>query len=104
MLSHLRLPGLVTTRSRSESSRGVGFPVVGYRPVWDYDKSILQRCFPNLVSSFKEHFVVDLNRPYETLANSHHRRNARKALSKVTVEDALILQVCFPIGSIFTVT
>ena len=56
-------------------------------PFGNYDSSVLQRCFPNLVSPFKEHFVIDLNQPYETFVDSHHRRNARKALSKVTVED-----------------
>lgn len=58
-------------------------------PFGNYDSSVLQRCFPDLVSPFKQHFLVELNRPYETFVNSHHRRNARKALSRVTVEDCI---------------
>jgi hypothetical protein len=56
-------------------------------PFGDYDREILQRCFPHLVSSFKEHFIVDLSQPYETFVVSHHQRNARKALTKLTVEE-----------------
>ena len=56
-------------------------------PLGDYDTVILQRCFPDLVSSFKQHFVIDLSRCYESFVSSHHRRNAREALSKITVDE-----------------
>lgn len=55
-------------------------------PFGNYDLENLQRCFPDLVTSFKQHFVVDLSRAPETFVDSHHRRNARKALSKLAVE------------------
>ena len=56
-------------------------------PFGDYDRQILQQCFPHLVSSFKEHYIVDLNQAYEAFVVSHHRRNARKAFTKLTVEE-----------------
>lgn len=54
-------------------------------PFGNYDREILQRCFPDVVSAFKQHFVIDLNQAYETFVDPHHRRNARKALSKINV-------------------
>jgi hypothetical protein len=56
-------------------------------PFGNYDREILQRCFPDVVSSFKQHFVTDLSQAYETFVDSHHRRNARKALNKINVEE-----------------
>ena len=56
-------------------------------PFGDYTEEILQQCFPNLVSPFKQHFVIDLSQAYETFVVSHHRRNVLKALRKVTVEE-----------------
>ncbi len=55
-------------------------------PFGKYDIGNLQRCFPDLVRPFKQHFVIDLSRPPETFVDSHHRRNARKAFSKLAVE------------------
>jgi hypothetical protein len=55
-------------------------------PFGKYEIEKLQRCFPDLLAPFKQHFVIDLSRAPETFVNSHHRRNARKAFSKVTVE------------------
>lgn len=46
----------------------------------------LQRCFPDLARPFKEHFVVDLSRPAESVWDPHHRRNVRKGLQAVQVE------------------
>ena len=36
---------------------------------------------------FKQHFVVDLDRGPEEFAHPHHRRNARKALRELRVEE-----------------
>ena len=55
-------------------------------PFGQYDIEDLQQCFPDLVTPFKQHFVIDLRRAPETFVNSHHRRNARKAFSKLAVE------------------
>ena len=35
---------------------------------------------------FKQHFAVDLQTPIRKAVSSHHRRNARKALQRITVE------------------
>jgi len=55
-------------------------------PFGKYEIENLQRCFPDLLAPFKQHFVIDLSRAPKTFVNSHHRRNARKAFSKVAVE------------------
>jgi len=54
-------------------------------PFGEYDQSYLQECFPDFVTPFKEHFVVDLCRPINTIVSGHHRRNARKAFCKLSV-------------------
>src|SRR6266404_2997676 len=55
-------------------------------PFGKYDRESLQGCFPDLVTPFKQHFVSDLSQAAETFVDSHHRRNARKAFSKLAVE------------------
>ena len=55
-------------------------------PFGAYDEALLRDCFKNLVVPFKQHFVVDLNRPAETFVHPHHRRNARKAQARLQVE------------------
>ncbi len=55
-------------------------------PFGEYDASDLHRCFKDMVIPFKEHFVVDLSQPINTLVTKHHRYYARKALRDVTVE------------------
>jgi GNAT acetyltransferase-like protein len=54
-------------------------------PFGDFDRENLRRCFPDLLTPFKRHFVIDLSRGPETFVDPHHRRNARKGLSKLTV-------------------
>jgi hypothetical protein len=56
-------------------------------PFGDFDLKNLQQCFPDLLTPFKQHFVVDLSRNPETFVDSHHRRNARKSFTKVAVEE-----------------
>lgn len=58
----------------------VADPFGGFRP------EDLRRCFPDLLTPFKQHFVVDLHSPLRMSASAHHRRNARKALRAVAVE------------------
>ena len=55
-------------------------------PFGEYDRAYLSQCFPDVAAPFKEHFVVDLDRPVDEFVSSHHRRNAEKALAKVSVE------------------
>ena len=55
-------------------------------PFGDYDIAYLHRCFKDVVLPFKEHFVIDLCRPMNTVVSSHHRRYARKAFQRVYVE------------------
>jgi hypothetical protein len=46
----------------------------------------LRECFPDRLSLFKEHLVVDLGLPAGTLGTAHHRRNVRKALASLEIE------------------
>ena len=57
-------------------------------PFGNYTKETLGRSFPDLVAPFKKHFVVDLNHSLEGFVDSHHQRNARKALREITVQRA----------------
>jgi hypothetical protein len=54
-------------------------------PFGEYDLTYLQRCF-DVVIPFKEHFIVDLRQPLNTMVTKHHRRYAAKSLQKVRVE------------------
>src|SRR4051794_19142938 len=55
-------------------------------PFGDFDPARLGALFNRGVVPFKRHHVVELGPPVESLASSHHRRNARKALSLVEIE------------------
>lgn len=55
-------------------------------PFGRYTESDLRLCFKDLVVPFKEHFVIDLAYPVDSFVQSHHRRNARKALRELQVE------------------
>jgi len=56
-------------------------------PFGAYKPAYLQECFPDVAIPFKEHFVVDLSRVPDTFVHAHHRRNARKALREMRVEE-----------------
>lgn len=58
-------------------------------PFGDYGPGDLQRCFPDLLTNFKEHFVISLASPLRSFVDTHHQRNARKALRELTVERCL---------------
>jgi len=47
----------------------------------------LSGAFSHGLTRYKDHAVIDLERPLETSACSHHRRNARKALARLMVEE-----------------
>ena len=55
-------------------------------PFGNFTKDILCETFKDLVAPFKEHFVADLRQPVMEFADSHHQRNARKALKLIEVE------------------
>jgi hypothetical protein len=55
-------------------------------PFGEHDPDYLRQCFPDVVVPFKEHAVVDLSQSPASFVDAHHRRNARKALERVTVE------------------
>lgn len=56
-------------------------------PFGKYDMVYLKDCFRDVVAPFKQHFVVDLSCPLHSFVHAHHRRNARKALQQVSVEE-----------------
>lgn len=55
-------------------------------PFGDYDEDDLKRGFPDLVVPFKQHHVVDLEKPRHQVVSKHHRYYARKALREVSVD------------------
>jgi GNAT acetyltransferase-like protein len=59
--------------------------VVVTDPFAEIDPATLARCFDRVVA-FKEHYVVELDRPVELIVGRSHRANARRALRSVTVE------------------
>jgi hypothetical protein len=56
-------------------------------PFGNQNVDFLEHCFHDVVLPFKQHFVIDLQRDPETFVSSHHRRNVRKALEKLDVEE-----------------
>lgn len=58
-------------------------------PFGDFDVDYLRECFPDVMKPFKEHFVIDLERPLESFVHPHHLRNVRKALQHLNVERCL---------------
>jgi hypothetical protein len=55
-------------------------------PFGDHDPALLHRCFPDLATPFKQHYVVDLTKPVEESVSRHHRRYARRALAQIDVD------------------
>ncbi len=55
-------------------------------PLGDYNETYLRQCFHDVVIPFKNHFIIDLNRPMKTYVSDHHQRYSRKALQNVYVE------------------
>jgi hypothetical protein len=61
-------------------------------PFGEYNLEYLKTCFKDVVFPFKQHFVVDLNHSLESFVHPHHRRNARKALEKLVVEQCVNIE------------
>jgi hypothetical protein len=55
-------------------------------PFGEYDVGYLNECFGDVVVPFKQHYITDLRCDPETYIHPHHRRNARKALRELRVE------------------
>jgi hypothetical protein len=54
-------------------------------PFGDFESTDLEDWF-SIVRPFKQRYVVDLASDIESFVSQHHRRNARRALERVTVE------------------
>ena len=52
----------------------------------DHDPELLRACFGDVMVPFKEHYVVDMQRPLDDSVSRHHRRYARKAMLQVRCE------------------
>ena len=61
--------------------------VVVTDPFGPDDPLALSGAFSHGLTRYKDHSVIDLARPLESSACPHHRRNARKALARLTVEE-----------------
>jgi hypothetical protein len=55
-------------------------------PFGNHDLELLRRCFPDRVIPFKEHLVTNLAQSPESFVDAQHRRKARRALERLTVE------------------
>jgi len=55
-------------------------------PFGAHDPAHLRKCFPTLVTPFKEHLVTDLSRSPDSVVAPSHRRKARKALERLDIE------------------
>src|SRR5689334_22873111 len=55
-------------------------------PFADLNALQLKEAFPDTCYEYKQHFVTDLTQPLDATVASHHRRNVRKALDRVTVQ------------------
>ena len=58
-------------------------------PFGDYDVAYLRECFKDLVTPFKQHYVIDMERPVDDIVSRHHRIAVRKAKGKIQTEVCL---------------
>jgi len=58
-----------------------------------YEEALLRASF-HRVLAFKQHFVADLTQPLETSTSANHRRNARAALRRLTVDVPANREAC----------
>ncbi len=58
-------------------------------PYGDYDEAYLRECFKDLVVPFKQHYVVDMQRPINDIVSRHHRKFVRKAEEHIRCEVCL---------------
>jgi len=55
-------------------------------PFGNHNPAQLGKCFPALVTPFKEHLVTELSRSPESFVATQHRRKAQKALERLDIE------------------
>lgn len=55
-------------------------------PFGRFQSEQIRKAFPHLTQPYKEHFIMDLAGSREKSVSEHHRRNARHALDRVTIE------------------
>ncbi len=63
-------------------------------PFGSFTQDLLRENFTDVCSSYKKHFILNLNSDFEKTISSHHKRNVKKgikALSVTTVEEPLLL-------------
>lgn len=56
-------------------------------PFGTFEVDDLRVCFPDTCWPFKRHYVVDLSHDPNDFVHAHHRRNARKALRELEIEE-----------------
>jgi len=54
-------------------------------PLGNYDTNLLRKCFQDVVYPYKEHFIVDLQYPLNSMMSSHNSKYARKTLKVNTL-------------------
>lgn len=55
-------------------------------PFGNWDEALLSTIFTTICNPYKQHYVADLSIPATAFVTPHHQRNARKALSRLSVE------------------
>jgi GNAT acetyltransferase-like protein len=58
-------------------------------PFGDYDVEYLRESFRDLVVPFKQHYVIDMERPLDDTVSRHHKVAIRKAQRKIQTEVCL---------------
>jgi hypothetical protein len=58
-------------------------------PFGNYDVAYLRESFKDLVIPFKQHYVIDMERPVEDIVSRHHKAAVRKAQGKIQTEVCL---------------
>jgi hypothetical protein len=69
----------------SDASEAIVSLTIVTDPFGNYSETDLHVCFPDVVVPFKEHYVVDLEKPRNKVVSKHHRYEMRKALKALSV-------------------
>ncbi|MEA4907341.1 MAG: hypothetical protein VB089_06970 [Anaerolineaceae bacterium] len=55
-------------------------------PFGEFELPTLHTCFPDTCIPFKNHYIIDLETPLESIGGPRRRKHARKALRKVEIQ------------------
>ena len=55
-------------------------------PFGDYEVAYLNDCFKDLVTPFKQHYVIDMERSLDETVSRHHKKAIRQAQRKIQTE------------------